>query len=114
MKDDLAASQGQAAAAPRSSGDEAKRLLPCPFCGHSGDDLKVYHNPKTILHPWYRIECDWCGAEGPGSDHGDHVEQWNTRAASSGATSDSGKVLVAAAQDATQTSEQDDPNQVGD
>ena len=55
-------------------------LKPCPFCG-GNDRLIEYHNPKTVLHPWYRIECEYCGAKGPGSDRGDHVQEWNTRAA---------------------------------
>lgn len=53
---------------------------PCPFCGDR-DNLIQYHDPRTVLHPWYRIECDNCGAKGPGSDRGDHVAQWNYRAA---------------------------------
>ena len=55
-------------------------LKPCPFCGRD-DSFITYHDPRTILHPWYRIECDWCGCKGPGSDRGDHVAQWNARAA---------------------------------
>ena len=54
-------------------------LMPCPFCGKA-NDLLTWHDPKTTLYPWYRIECDNCGAKGPGSDHGDHEQQWNTRA----------------------------------
>ena len=53
-------------------------LLPCPFCGDS-DSLEVWHDPQTVLHPWYRVECGFCGAKGPGSDKGDHVDEWNTR-----------------------------------
>ena len=52
--------------------------LPCPFC--DSDQLLEYHDPRTTLHPWYRIECDHCGCNGPGSDRGDHIELWNTRA----------------------------------
>lgn len=63
-----------------SAPDVAQELQPCPFCGH-GDSLIEYHDPQTILHPWYRIECDYCGAKGPGSDRGDHKDQWNRQAA---------------------------------
>jgi Lar family restriction alleviation protein len=56
-------------------------LKPCPFCGHHSDSLIEWHDPKTILHPWYRIECDYCGAKGPGTDRGVHRDLWNDRAA---------------------------------
>ena len=53
-------------------------LAACPFCGNS-DSLITHHEPGTVLHPWYRIECDNCGAKGPGTDQGTHAEQWNRR-----------------------------------
>lgn len=56
-------------------------LAPCPFCGASGAELVTYHEPGTVLHPWYRVECDHCGAKGPGTDRGTHREDWNRRAA---------------------------------
>lgn len=56
-------------------------LAPCPFCGASGAELVTYHEPGTVMHPWYRIECDHCGAKGPGTDRGTHREDWNRRAA---------------------------------
>jgi Lar family restriction alleviation protein len=60
--------------------DALAECLPCPFCGKA-DHLLIYHDPRTVLHPWYRIECDYCGANGPGTDQGDHVDEWNNRAA---------------------------------
>lgn len=52
-------------------------LKPCPFCGQT--DLVTWHDPKTTLHPWFRIECDNCGCHGPGTDQGTHRAQWNRR-----------------------------------
>ena len=57
--------------------DIVEQLMPCPFCGH--DRGEIHHNPKTILHPAYRVECGYCGASGPETDRGDHVEQWNNQ-----------------------------------
>ena len=57
--------------------DIVERLMPCPFCGH--DRGEIHHNPKTILHPAYWVECGYCGASGPETDRGDHVEQWNNQ-----------------------------------
>ncbi len=54
-------------------------ILPCPFCGER-KLLMVVHDEKTILHPHYHVQCDNCGARSGGSDKGDHVDQWNTRA----------------------------------
>lgn len=55
-------------------------LLPCPFCGES-ENLIVQHCEGTIIHPAYRIYCDNCGGSNGYTDRGDHVEDWNRRAA---------------------------------
>lgn len=57
----------------------SEEIKGCPFCGHP-DSLVVYHDPNTLLHPWFRVECDYCGAGGTGSDKGDQLIQWSLRA----------------------------------
>lgn len=58
---------------------DAPTLKPCPFCGTS-HSLLTEHMEGTILHPAYRIRCDYCGASINYSDRGNHVETWNRRA----------------------------------
>lgn len=61
--------------------DETK-LMPCPFCGESDQDtLLIEHMVGTVRRPAYRVVCDNCGASTGYSDRGDHVKEWNTRAA---------------------------------
>jgi hypothetical protein len=60
----LAGSQEYAPAAPRSSGDEAVRLLPCPFCGHE---------PWGVFGPHTDLGSCWveCHADASGNLCGD-------------------------------------------
>lgn len=55
-----------------------EQLAACPFCGDPGS-LITHHEQGTVLHPWYRIECDNCGAKGPGTDQGNHADLWTRR-----------------------------------
>lgn len=50
--------------------DEIEKLLPCPFCGDSG-------NPA--FHPTKGVKCHKCGAWGPDVDNSGPTA-WNTRA----------------------------------
>ena len=63
------------------------KLKACPFCGDT-ESLEVCHDPRTILHPAYRVICDNCGAKSGYSDRGDRVEKWNTR------TSDADEIIA--------------------
>lgn len=54
------------------------KLLPCPFCG-GADRLCVEHMEGTVLHPAYRVRCDYCGASTRYTDN-DYRTVWNTRA----------------------------------
>lgn len=53
-------------------------LLPCPFCGAS-KHLHVEHLEGTIIHPAFRVRCDFCGASGAYTDK-DCRAAWNRRA----------------------------------
>jgi len=73
--------------------DYAPELLACPFCGRPAAEICNTHSPA------YWVKCNFCDAEGPGSDTwdgwtpesrerceqlhraalADAVEQWNTR-----------------------------------
>jgi DNA segregation ATPase FtsK/SpoIIIE-like protein len=52
---------------------------PCPFCADH-DSLLIEHVEGTVVHPAYYVKCDNCGAVGPTTDKGNHVELWNRRA----------------------------------
>jgi len=54
------------------------QLKPCPFCGET-ESLYIEHMEGTVIHPTYRVYCDYCGASAGWTDRGDHVEEWNTR-----------------------------------
>lgn len=57
-------------------------LKPCPFCGEANQNvLMVQHMEGTIIHPTYRVTCDNCGGSCGWTDRGDHVAEWNQRAA---------------------------------
>lgn len=56
---------------------ENVNLKPCPFCGHD-DYLIEQHLEGTVLHPAYRIYCDYCGASTGYTDK-DHIDTWNNR-----------------------------------
>jgi hypothetical protein len=51
----------------------------CPFCADH-DSLLIEHVEGTVVHPAYYVKCDNCGAVGPTTDKGNHVELWNRRA----------------------------------
>lgn len=57
------------------------KLESCPFCGEA-ESLYVMHYEGTIKRPAYLVRCDNCGASGPTTDKGTHVEDWNRRAGS--------------------------------
>lgn len=54
------------------------KLLPCPFCGKD-EHLQVEHLEGTVVHPAYRVRCDWCGASTGYTDK-DCRANWNKRA----------------------------------
>jgi Lar family restriction alleviation protein len=58
---------------------QARELLPCPFCGEAVH-LLVEHLDGTIIHPAYRVRCDYCGASSGYTDKS-CAELWNARAA---------------------------------
>ncbi|WP_243350829.1 Lar family restriction alleviation protein [Stenotrophomonas acidaminiphila] len=58
---------------------QARELLPCPFCGEA-NHLLVEHLDGTIIHPAYQVRCDNCGASSGYTDRS-CAELWNTRAA---------------------------------
>jgi Lar family restriction alleviation protein len=64
---------------PTNTATKAGDLLPCPFCGSK--TLYVKHEPGTILHPAYYVHCDDCGAQSGAWERGEHIEEWNRRAA---------------------------------
>lgn len=53
-------------------------LLSCPFCGY--EDVEIMHTEGTVLHPHFYVSCGNCGVKGQGSDRGNHINNWNTRA----------------------------------
>jgi len=61
---------------------QARELLPCPFCGEA-NHLLVEHLDGTIIHPAYQVRCDNCGASSGYTDRS-CAELWNTRAAPEG------------------------------
>lgn len=60
---------------PQATTLNEKPLLPCPWCGQTGENL----SPTLRLDGMYRITCP-CGACGPTSGDSQGAKfQWNTR-----------------------------------
>ncbi len=54
----------------------SEELKPCPFCGR--EDLVKLHMEGTVLHPAYKINCEFCGASTSYTDK-DCSLDWNKR-----------------------------------
>lgn len=70
---------------------DTRELKPCPFCGKS-DALMVEHLAGTILHPAYRVRCDWCGAATEYSSSINHISAWNIRASADALSSQASEI----------------------
>ena len=66
-------------------GAEARRLLPCPFCGGRGYFGKVRYTAATVWSQdtFYFVGCESCGADNKGLighiDESRAAEKWNRR-----------------------------------
>lgn len=62
-------------------------LLPCPFCGASGDELMMFCDPdegRDNSGPSRRIQCAVCHVEAPFyASEAEAIAAWNRRAATS-------------------------------
>lgn len=72
---------------------EPVTLLPCPFCGAQDRSVTgaAGHSPAVVHRnnrpegyvPYWAVECDGCGSEGPAEDDADRaITAWNRRAKS--------------------------------
>lgn len=51
---------------------EAQNLLPCPCCGHDGDDVEVIRYSPDVEPRHDTVRCSWCGIQG-------ERESWDCR-----------------------------------